>query len=218
MRLRVALWMLVGAVLGLPVDELVESINRQLTVAKRSLNGKRLRMTINERLRHAQVCQRLGTTFENLFTWIISPDSLIRWLKRYQERKANDGKRVTTGRPWIQQAKVDAILKIYDAGLTGLSRIVGELAKCDITLTESTIRRVLTRNGRAPTDSNNRHGSTWKQFWCRFRKFWPPKFQKFWPVPAVRVVRASSPWTVGFPARRPGSAAHHVPPEDPSLG
>jgi len=167
MPLRVALWMLIGAILGLPVDDLVESINLQLAVAKRSLNGKRVRMTINERLRHAQVCQRLGTTFKELFTWIVSPDSLIRWLKRYQERKANEGKRTKTGRPWIKQDKIDAILRIYDSGLTGLKRIVGEMDKNGMTVAKSTVRRVLTRNGRAPTDSNHRRGSTWAQFWTR---------------------------------------------------
>ena len=27
--------------------------------------------------------------FRELFQWILPPDSVIRWLKRYQQRKAN---------------------------------------------------------------------------------------------------------------------------------
>ncbi len=69
------------------------------------------------------------------------------------------------GRPWIGQDKVDAILRIYDKGCTGLSRIVGEMAKCGFTVAESTVRKVLTQHGRAPTPGNGRRGSTWSQFW-----------------------------------------------------
>jgi transposase InsO family protein len=59
------------------------------------------------------------------------------------------------------------ILKIYDAGCTGLKRIAGELRKCKIVLAKSTIRRVLNRHGREPTDTNRRRGSTWAQFVAR---------------------------------------------------
>jgi hypothetical protein len=68
--------------------------------------------------------------FRELLQWLVSPDALVRWLKRYQQRKANgDGKNEPKkpGRPWISQKKVDAILRFYDAGLTGMSRIVGEM-------------------------------------------------------------------------------------------
>ena len=59
------------------------------------------------------------------------------------------------------------ILRIYDSGLTGLSRIVGEMGKCGLPVSESTVRRVLNANARAPTDNKHRAGSTWAQFWAR---------------------------------------------------
>ncbi len=49
LRLRVSLWMLCGAALGLPVDDLVEAINQQLDAAKRRFAGQHLRMTATER-------------------------------------------------------------------------------------------------------------------------------------------------------------------------
>ncbi len=168
MRIRVSLWMLFGAAIGLPVDGLVEMINLQLTTSKRTLRGKRLRMTVAEHLVSARIAERLGGAFRHLFTWIVSPDACIRWLKRYQERRANASKnRPKAGRPWISQEKVDAILKIYDSGLTGLKRIVDEMKKCHLPVAKSTVRRVLTRHGRPPADSNRRRGSTWGQFWRR---------------------------------------------------
>jgi putative transposase len=68
-------------------------------------------------------------------------------------------------RPWIGQEKVDAILRIYDAGLTGLSRIAGEMRKCGLPVAESTVRKILTANARSPSGHNHRRGSTWAQFW-----------------------------------------------------
>ncbi|HAT11471.1 MAG TPA: hypothetical protein DCS97_12960 [Planctomycetes bacterium] len=118
LRIRVSLWMLCGAALGLPVDDLVLAIDQQLAAAKRSLAGKRVRMTATERVAHARVMERLIGPFRELFNWTVSPDSLIRWLKRLQQRKANgDGVNEARkpGRPWIGQDKVDAILRIYAA-------------------------------------------------------------------------------------------------------
>lgn len=173
LRLRVSLWMLCGAALGLPVDDLVAAIDQQLAAARRSLHGSHLRMTTAEHVAHARVMQRLVGPFRDLFRWVVSPEALVAWLKRYQQRQANgDGKNEPKkpGRPWIGQDKVDAILRCYDKGLTGVSRIVGELAKCGLIVAETSVRRVLTQHGRPPTDTNRRAGSTWVQFWARHAK------------------------------------------------
>jgi transposase InsO family protein len=169
MRLRVALWLIIGAALRLPVDELLESINLDLSLAKRTLAKRRVRMTVAERLRRARLGMRLGEPFKELFTWIVSPDSFIRWLKRYQERAAQAAMHPTRkkGRPWISQRKIDAILVIYRKGMHGLSRIAGEMAKMNMRVAESTVRRVLNRHGLPPSDNNRRRGSTWAQFWTR---------------------------------------------------
>ena len=167
-NLRVRLWMAYGTALGLPVDDLVQSINLQLTAARRTLDGKRVRLSVTERLQHANLSGRLTDPFRALFQWIVSPESLIRWLKRYQERHANSGPpKNKKGRPWIGQDKVDAILRIYDSGLTGLKRIVGEMRKCGMPVAKSTVRRVLTRHGHPPPEDNCRRDSTWAQFWNR---------------------------------------------------
>lgn len=164
---RWSIWMAYGAAMLLPVDALFAAINHQLLVAKRTLGGKRPRWTTAERLLHLTHVRQLPGFLRGIWQWIVSPDALIRWLKRYQQRTANGGNTPPTkpGRPWLRPEKVQAILTIYDAGLTGLSRIVGEMKKCDMTVVEATVRRVLTANGRHPTDSNHRKGSTWAQFW-----------------------------------------------------
>jgi len=166
LRIRLGLWMALGRALRLPVDALFESMDLQMMAAWRQLPGGRLRQPLGERLRLAQLAKQLPGRLRDLIAWIIQPTSLIRWLKRYQERQANSVERRKTGRPWIGQQKVDAILGIYDSGLTGLKRIVGEMAKCGLPVAKSTVRRVLTAHGRAP-DAPSPRRSTWTQFWNR---------------------------------------------------
>ena len=172
---RLGLWLAYGAALGIPVDAVFQIINLMLMAAKRQLAGKRLHLSITERLRVATHAARIPMAFRDLFQWILSPESLIRWLKRYQEREANGGSSKSpapkTGRPLLKPEKVAAILRIYDAGLTGLSRIVGEMGKCGMPVVESTVRRVLTAHGRPPSDHNHRTGSTWPQFWNHHAPF-----------------------------------------------
>jgi hypothetical protein len=40
-------------------------------------------MTTAQRLTHAKTMERLVGPFRDLFHWIVSPDALVRWLKRY---------------------------------------------------------------------------------------------------------------------------------------
>ena len=166
LRVKYALWIALGDAMGLSINALLCLANGQFDAARRQLAGKRLRLTDAERLQHAAWAQAIGHPFRDLLHWLISPDSLIKWLKRRQARIANSGAtRTEPQRPWIGQEKVDAILRIYDAGCHGLSRIVGEMQKCGLTVAESTVRRVLTAHGRPPAPHGRRKGSTWAQFW-----------------------------------------------------
>jgi len=166
--------MALGSAMGIPVDAFFHAINADLDAARKLLGRKRPRLSTEQRLSRATLAQKLCGTLRELIRWIITPENCIRWLKRFQERQANGGNTPPAkkpGRPWIKPEKVEAILRIYDAGCTGLSRIVGEMGKCGHTVAESTVRRVLTAHGRPPTDHNHRRGSTWGQFWNRHAKF-----------------------------------------------
>ena len=172
---RLGWWLTYGTALGIPVDSIFQLISTMLAAAKRQLVGKHLRLTITERLTAAKHAKLIPLAMRTLVQWIVSPESLIRWLKRYQQRRANSSEAKKDAgkekRPWIGAEKVAAILRIYDSGLEGLSRIVGEMDKCGHKVVESTVRRVLTANGRPPVDGNHRRGSTWAQFWNRHASF-----------------------------------------------
>ncbi|TVR43381.1 MAG: hypothetical protein EA402_09800 [Planctomycetota bacterium] len=169
--LRWALWLACGKALGLPVGQLQQSIAIQMRAAQRAYRQHGgAWFTLHERLILARLAQRLGRTARGLMTWMVQPASLIRWLKRYQERQAQARGEAgeagqapcRPGRPRISPEIEHAIVTIARSGLTGLKRIQGELAKCGISAARSTIRQILDRHGLPPERPPN---STWTQFW-----------------------------------------------------
>jgi transposase len=165
--IRYFLWLGIGKALGLPVDAILEAITINLEAAKRERGQRPAPFTVHERMRLAALAVTIGKDLQSCFTWLAAPASLVRWLKRYQERQAQkatvpDPPRV--GRPRASSEKVAAVLKIYHSGATGLKRIEGELRKCGLTLARSTIRRILDDHG-LPPGENWTPGNTWRTFW-----------------------------------------------------
>jgi putative transposase len=163
---RFALWLLVGRSLGLPVDEMLEAMTIQLAVAKRLRGRHGAPFTDRERMRLAGLARAIGTSLNRMLTWIVSPEALIRWLKRYQERQAQGQPEEPRrpGRPRVRAEIEEAVLRIYRSGLCGLGRIRGELRKCGIEIAESTIRTILDRHALPPSPDNGTPGSTWASF------------------------------------------------------
>ena len=104
---RLGWWLAYGTALGIPVDSVFQLISTMLAAAKRQLAGKHLRLTITERLTAAKHAKLIPLAMRTLVQWIVSPESLIRWLKRYQQRRANSAaedsekKEGKEKRPWI---------------------------------------------------------------------------------------------------------------------
>ena len=167
-HLRFLLWMSFGYLLGLPIAELFSGINLQTEIMQRQLGKRRLSYTIAERLRLLDLQKKLGKHLRECIDWIASPQALAKAIKRYQERIAQEKKATEKnkpGRPWLSQTKMDAIVKIYHGGCRGLSRIVGEMAKCGLPVAESTVRKVLNQQGLTPGPGRDKQGATWAQFW-----------------------------------------------------
>jgi transposase InsO family protein len=127
--------------------------------------GTRPEYTTHERMRLGHLAKAITSPLRSLVTWVTSPAAVIRWLKRYQERMAQENpnhKSQEGGRPPVAEETIKAIVTIYGRGLTGLKRIQGELRKCGIDVARSTIRRVLDAQGLPPHDGPSQ--STWGQF------------------------------------------------------
>jgi hypothetical protein len=165
--MRFWIWVAAGRALGLPVADLFEAISIQMQAAKRAHAGRPAPLTDQERLRLGQLAAGWSRAMRETVEWMVKPASLVRWLKRYQQRKAQKreewSQQPQRGRPPITEATVDAIVQIYQSGITGLKRIRGERTKCGITVARSTIRRVLDDHGLPP--GSNRTGQSWLTFW-----------------------------------------------------
>jgi putative transposase len=154
-QLRFLLWMSFGYLLGIPVAELFSGINLQTAILQRQIGTRRIGYTIAERLRLLDLHKKLGKHLRGCVNWVASPQALAKAIKRYQERMAQVQKK---------SERMEAILQIYHAGCHGLSRIVGEMNKCGLPVSERTVRRVLNQHGLLPGNGRERMGSTWAQF------------------------------------------------------
>jgi putative transposase len=166
-QLRFLLWMSFGYLLGIPVAELFSGINLQTAILQRQIGTRRIGYTIAERLRLLDLHKKLGKHLRGCVNWVASPQALAKAIKRYQERMAQVQKKsekTKPGRLWLSQERMEAILQIYHAGCHGLSRIVGEMNKCGLPVSERTVRRVLNQHGLLPGNGRERMGSTWAQF------------------------------------------------------
>ena len=91
---RYLIWRAFGRALGLPIDELFAAIDIEMMAAKRERGGKPAPLTQHERFQLAQLAQTIGTTMASCTQWLMTPASLIRWMKNYQERRAQSNGRL----------------------------------------------------------------------------------------------------------------------------
>jgi transposase len=99
-------------------------------------------------------------------TWssfMVSPQTLMRWHRELVRRKWTVLRKGTGGRPPLDPGTRDLILQLARENRRwGCVRIQGELAKLGIRVSATTIRSLLRRHGLGPAP--RRSGPTWSQF------------------------------------------------------
>jgi transposase InsO family protein len=96
-------------------------------------------------------------------SFLVTPQTLLRWHRTLVRRKWTYGKELTPGRPPINPEVVALILRMArENPRWGCVRICGELRKLGIRVGATTIRTLLRRNGLGPAP--RRSGPTWTQF------------------------------------------------------
>jgi putative transposase len=96
-------------------------------------------------------------------SFLVTPQTLLRWHRMLVRRKWTYGKERTPGRPPIDSEVVALVLRMArDNSRWGCVRICGELRKLGIRLGATTIRTLLRRHGEGPAP--RRCGPTWAQF------------------------------------------------------
>ena len=96
-------------------------------------------------------------------SFLVTPQTLLRWHRTLVRRKWTYGKDRTPGRPPIDPQTTELILRMArDNPRWGCLRICGELRKLGIRVGATTIRMLLRRHGLGPAP--RRSGPTWTQF------------------------------------------------------
>ena len=130
-------------------------------VLKEQIKGKRMRLTDDQRRRLAAKAKRLGRKALNRIATIVTPDTLMRWHRRWIALKwTYAAKRV--GRPGLMK-KIAALIVCMarDNSSWGYCRIQGEIRALGHRVAPSTIAKVLKDNGMRPAPERP---SSWRSF------------------------------------------------------
>jgi putative transposase len=134
-------------------------LRHQLKVLKRQVGRPRLRR--RDRVFMAAISRVLPRTRWSSF--LVSPQTLLRWHRELVRRKWTVRRKSTGGRPPMADEIAELILRMgKENPRWGCIRIRGELAKLGIKVSATKIRTLLRANGLGPAP--RRDGPTWSGF------------------------------------------------------
>jgi putative transposase len=142
-------------------QDMIAYLVEENRVLREQLNGRRLRLTDDQRRRLAAKAKRLGRQALNRMATIVTPDTLMRWHRRLIAMKWTfAAKRV--GRPGLMRTLAELIVRMArENSRWGYCRIQGELKGLGHRVAPSTIAKVLKENGIAPAPDRP---SSWRTF------------------------------------------------------
>jgi putative transposase len=157
--LRRLMGLVVGPLESRHNDVEVLVLRHQLAVLRRQVSRPRLRQ--RDRLLMATLSRLLPR--ERWSSFLVRPQTLLRWHRELVRRKWTYRHRSSGGRPPIAQDIRDLIVRMGGENPRwGCLRIKGELAKLGIAISATAIRTILRRHGLEPAP--RRSGSTWSEF------------------------------------------------------
>jgi hypothetical protein len=134
-------------------------LRHQLKILRRQVKRPELRKS--DRLLLAAASRSLP---KGLWTsFMVRPDTLLRWHRELVRRKWTHRKKRRAGRPPLERTTADLILRLArENPRWGYQRIRGELLKLGVRVSATTIRKVMLRHGLDPAP--RRGGPTWAEF------------------------------------------------------
>ena len=143
---------------------IIEFLQAENQLLKQRLRGKRLRFTDAERALLARKAKAVGRKALLKLDTIVSPDTLLRWHRRWVAQKWNFAHRRSPGRPHIMREIAELIARMaQDNPRWGYSRIQGALANLHHRVGRGPIANVLKCNGIEPAPERGRH-TKWSTF------------------------------------------------------
>src|SRR3990170_1525455 len=134
-------------------------LRHQVKVLQRQVKRPRLRRL--DRLLLAAASRAMTRSIWSSF--VVRPETLLRWHRELVRRKGTYRRRNHPGRPPIEPEVRDLILRLgRENPRWGYQRIRGELMKLGIRISATTVRTILLRHGLHPAP--RRIGPTWTEF------------------------------------------------------
>jgi hypothetical protein len=132
-------------------QHVIEYLVEENRVLKGQVQGRRLRLTDDQRRRLAAKGRRLGRRVLRQVATMVTPDTILRWHRHLIARKWTfEPKR--PGRPWIMHEISSLILRMATENPTwGYTRIQGALKNLGHDVARSTVAKVLKDHGIPPT-------------------------------------------------------------------
>lgn len=121
--------------------DVIEFLREENRVLKAQLQGRRLRLTDDDRRRLAVIGQRVGRRLLAEFATIVAPDTILRWHRELIALKWTTA-RPRLGRPGVQQEIRRLVVRMAtDNPRWGYARIQGALKNLGHRVARSTIAR-----------------------------------------------------------------------------
>jgi putative transposase len=131
-------------------------------VLKEQMQGRKLRLTDDQRRRLAERAKGLGRKALSRVATIVTPDTLMRWHRRLIASKWTYPAKNRPGRPGLMKSIKALILRMAKENSSwGYTRIQGELKGVGHTVCRTTVSNVLKENGLKPAPDRP---SSWNSF------------------------------------------------------
>ena len=141
------------------IDYLIEE-NR---VLKEQLEGERLRLTDEQRIRLAVKAKVLGRRALDELETLVTPDTLLAWHRKLIAKKWTYARK-GPGRPRVAQEITDLVLRMARENTSwGYDRIQGAIANLGHIVAPNTVKNILKRHGIEPAPEREKHTS-WRTF------------------------------------------------------
>jgi transposase InsO family protein len=141
------------------IDYLIEE-NR---VFKQQLQGRRLRLSDDDRRRLAAKAKALGREVLDEVANLVTPDTLLAWYRNLIGRKWTYSRK-GPGRPPVSPEITELVLRIASENASwGYDKIQGALANLGHTVSSSTVANILKRHGIEPAPERGKRTS-WRTF------------------------------------------------------
>jgi hypothetical protein len=147
--------------------EIIDYLREENRVLREQLDGRRLRLTDDQRRRLAAKAKKLGRKILAEVATIVTPETLLAWHRKLIAQKYDGTVQRRPGRPRTAAALETLVVQLAEENRDwGYRRIQGALSNLGHEIARSTIAEILERHGIEPAPERSRK-TTWKEFLSR---------------------------------------------------